>query len=145
MEGAFTPLINGRPAVGVHGAADRGPSAELQQTRGGLTISRRRQRAVADRCARLLGGVAVIAGRSAARVSASPIEIRLFVCSIEEQPLVFVSKSLDVREPDTGPATSPGYTICCSGLPKALPDHIACGGASFSRGSRPSSHAANEF
>ena len=25
----------------------------------------------------------------------------------------------------------PGYTICCSGLPKALPNHIACVGASL--------------
>ena len=32
----------------------------------------------------------------------------------------------------SGPATSPGYAIYCSGLPEALPNHIACGGASFS-------------
>ena len=30
-----------------------------------------------------------------------------------------------------GLLTLPGYTICCSGLPKALPNHIACVGASL--------------
>ena len=30
-----------------------------------------------------------------------------------------------------GLLTLPSYTICCSGLPKALPNHIACVGASL--------------